>query len=93
MCAYRRGVGDAAPHAVGRSLPVDRRADVGIGRKGVLPAEGTEHSSPAGTAITRVPLVRGEEPILRNYCAFWKKNNSGHYMEEFAGLLKAQFAE
>ena len=38
---------------------------MGIGRKGFLPVEGTEHSSPAGTAITCVPLVRGEEPILR----------------------------
>ena len=66
---------------------------MGIGRKGFLPAEGTEHSSPAGTAITRVPLVRGEEPILRSYCAGWKKDNSGYYVEEFAELLKTQFAQ
>lgn len=66
---------------------------MGIGRKGFLPAEGTEHSSPAGTSITRVPLVRGEEPILRSYCAGWKKDNSGYYVEEFAELLKTQFAQ
>ena len=64
-----------------------------IGRKGFLPVEGAGQAAPAGTSIVCIPLVRGEEPILRNYCAFWKKNNSGHYMEEFAGLLKAQFAE
>ena len=62
-----------------------------IGRKGFLPVEGTEQAAPAETSIVRIPLVRGEEPILRNYCAFWKKDNSGYYVEEFAALLKAQF--
>lgn len=66
---------------------------MGIGRKGFLPVEETEHSSPAGTAITCVPLVRGEEPILRSSCAGWKKDNSGYYVEEFAELLKTQFAQ
>lgn len=64
-----------------------------IGRKGFLPVEGTGQSAPAGTSIVRLSLVRGEGPILRNYCAFWKKDNSGCYVEEFAQLLKAQFAE
>ena len=64
-----------------------------IGRKGFLPVEGTGQAAPAGTSMVRIPLVRGGEPILRNYCAFWKKDNSGCYVEEFAGLLKAQFAE
>ena len=62
-----------------------------IGRNGFLPVEGTGQAAPAGTSIVRVPLARGEEPILRNYCAFWKKENSGRYVEEFARLLKAQF--
>ena len=64
-----------------------------IGRKGFLPVEGTGQAAPAGTSITRITLVRGKEPILRNYCAFWKKDNSGYYVEEFAKLLKAQFEE
>ena len=38
-----------------------------IGRKGFLPAEGTGQASPAGPSIVRVPLVQGDEPILRNY--------------------------
>ena len=62
-----------------------------IGRKAFLPVEGTGKTVPAGTSLVRIPLVRGEEPILRNYCAFWKKDNSGCYVEEFAQLLKAQF--
>ena len=62
-----------------------------IGRKGFLPVEGTGQAAPAGTSIVRIPLTRGEEPIMRNYCAFWKKDNSGYYVEEFAELLKAEF--
>ena len=64
-----------------------------IGRKGFLPVEGPGQTAPAGTSITRIPLVRGEEPILRNYCAFWRKVNSGYYVEEFAKLLKGQFGQ
>ncbi len=64
-----------------------------IGRRGFLPAEGTGQAAPAGMSIVRIPLVRGEEPILRNYCAFWKKDNSCYYVEEFAALLKAQFEQ
>lgn len=62
-----------------------------IGRKGFLPVEGSAVSPAMGTSIVRLPLVRGKDPIMRNYCAFWKKDNSGYYVEEFAELLKAQF--
>ena len=62
-----------------------------IARKGFLPVDGTGQPLPAGTSVVRIPLMRGEDPILRNYCAFWKKDNPGGYAEEFAGLLKAQF--
>ena len=63
-----------------------------IGRKGFLPVEGAAASPAMGTSIVRLPLVRGEAPILRNYCAFWKKDNSSYYVKEFAELLKAQFS-
>lgn len=59
-----------------------------IGRKGFLPVEGTGQMTSAETSIVRIPLVRRKEPLLRNYCAFWKKENSGYYVEEFAKLLK-----
>ena len=64
-----------------------------IGRKGFLPVEGTGQAAPAGMSIVCIPLARGEEPILRSYCVFWKKDNSGWYVEEFAQLLKAQFGK
>lgn len=64
-----------------------------IGRKGFMPVEGNGNAPLVGTSITRIPLMRDDEPILRNYCAFWKKNNSGFYVEDFAEMLQAQFKE
>lgn len=44
------------------------------------------------TAVSRIPLVRnGGEPIKKIYCAFWRKDNSGYYVEDFAEILKNQF--
>ena len=64
-----------------------------IGRKGFMPVEGTGERLMMGAPITRVPLVRGNEPILRNYCAFWQKKNGNPYVAEFAELLKKQFQD
>ncbi len=58
--------------------------------KGFLPIEGNFEQMPSQT-ITRLPLYRGKEQVYRLYCAFWKKDNSGFYIEEFADILKSQF--
>ena len=48
---------------------------------------------------TASPLVRLEvrrddnRPIVRVYCAFWKKNKTGYYIEEFADILRKKFTE
>ncbi len=63
-----------------------------IGRKGFLPVEGTAALPARGASTVKIPLVRGGKPILRNYCAFWKKDQSNAFVEEFARLLKEQFA-
>lgn len=62
-----------------------------IGGKGFMPSEGTPVEGSLGTNIVRIPLYRGEEPINRNYCAFWKKEQSERMVEEFAGILKSKF--
>ena len=59
--------------------------------QGFLPVEGGGSTMTFGTSIRRVPLCRGEEQITRNYCLFWKKDNSGYYVEEFADILKSKF--
>lgn len=43
------------------------------------------------TAVSRIPLVRNQSPVKKTYCAFWKKDNSGYYIEEFAQILKSCF--
>lgn len=64
-----------------------------ISGKGFLPIEGNEKSGNFGTQIARIPLCRGEKQITRNYCAFWKADNSGYYVEEFAEMLKSNFKD
>lgn len=62
-----------------------------IGRKGFLPVEGGGATPMMGNSIVRLPLMRENEPIRRNYCAFWRKTNKNRYIGEFAEILKAQF--
>lgn len=62
-----------------------------VANRGVMPVEAPDGDSYFGASIKRMHLTRGSEPIRRNYCAFWKKDNSGFYVEEFAQILKALF--
>ena len=62
-----------------------------VQNNGFMPID--EGPRPSGNATTRIPLCRKESPITRHYCAFWKTDNSGYYVEEFAGILKAVFWE
>ena len=43
------------------------------------------------TTVCRVPLVRNGEAVKKTYCAFWKKENSGAYIKEFAQMLQDCF--
>ncbi len=59
--------------------------------KGFMPSEGTPIEGSLGTNIVRIPLYRGNEPMKRNYCAFWKKENAKRMSEEFAEILRHKF--
>jgi len=63
-----------------------------VSGKGFLLLEGGGSES-AVTGLRRIPLLRNGKPLLHNYCAFWSRENSGYYVEEFAELLKEQFPE
>lgn len=43
------------------------------------------------TTIARIPIARNGEPVRKTYCAFWRKDNSGYYIEEFGEILKSMF--
>ena len=44
-----------------------------------------------GNATTKISLCQRGRPVTRHYCAFWKVDNSGYYVEEFAEMLKKEF--
>lgn len=58
---------------------------------GFLPVEGDSGVVSPDSGLVCIPLVRGGKQITRNYCAFWKKDNSGYYVETFAEMLKKQY--
>lgn len=62
-----------------------------VANRGVMPVEAFDGDSWFGASIKRMPLTRGGEPVKRTYCAFWSKDNSGYYVEEFAEILKSLF--
>ncbi|WP_294562580.1 LysR family transcriptional regulator [uncultured Traorella sp.] len=62
-----------------------------IGGQGFMPVEGSGEKLNFTTSICRIPLHRGNSQITRKYCLFWKKDNSGYYIEEFAEILKSKF--
>lgn len=62
-----------------------------VGGKGFMPIEGGEHEPGAAAAFGRVLLTRRGNPIKRTYCAFWKADNSGYYIEDFADMLESKF--
>lgn len=62
-----------------------------IGGKGFMLIEGGENEPSFVAALRRMLLTRSGKPIKRNYCAFWKTDNSGYYIEDFADILKSKF--
>lgn len=61
------------------------------GGKGFMPIEGGAREPGSTAALGRVLLTRRGNPIKRTYCAFWKEDNSGCYIEDFADILKSKF--
>ena len=62
-----------------------------ISGKGFLVTE--NNVSNQDSLITKIPLYRDNEVIKRNYCVFWKKENSNIYIEEFVKILEKQLNE
>jgi hypothetical protein len=43
-------------------------------------------------SIKHIKLLKNGIPVTKNYYAFWKKENSDFYIEEFANMLKSEFS-
>lgn len=59
--------------------------------QGYMPVDVIGEQEWFDSAVKRIPLVRSGEPVTKTYCLFWKKGNSGYYIEEFAQMLKEKF--
>ena len=58
-----------------------------VANKGVMPIELSGSEQYFGSAMKRVPLLRGGSQITRNLCAFRKKENDIPALREFEKLL------
>lgn len=61
-----------------------------IGGNGFMLTAGENNADPE-SAVSRVPLFRGDSRMYQTYCVFWKKEHSGNNIEAFADILKNQF--
>ncbi len=67
-----------------------------ISGKGFMILEGvgeSNSSTQSSTSVKRLTLLSNKRPISRKYCAFWKNDNSGFFVEEFADLLEKEFKQ
>lgn len=63
-----------------------------IAGQGCLPVDVIGEQEWFDSSVKRIPLVQNGEPVTKTYCAFWKKDNSGYYIEEFSDMLKEEFS-
>lgn len=59
--------------------------------QGYLPIDVIGEQDWFDTSVSHLPLMRGGAPIIKSYCAFWRKDNTNFSIEQFAKLLKEQF--
>jgi DNA-binding transcriptional LysR family regulator len=61
--------------------------------RGFMPVEHTRKHEDKYQGVKSIPLYRNNKQLQRNYCAFWKKDRSNYYIEEFADLLRKKIRE
>lgn len=62
-----------------------------ITEQGYMPVDVIGKQTWFDTAVCRIPLFQNKQAVKKTYCAFWKKDNSGYYIEDFAEILKSCF--
>lgn len=69
---------------------IDEARVMVVQQSGFMPID--DGAERMGSATVQIPLRRGDLPIRRHYCAFWKRDNGSCYVEDFAGFLKEAIA-
>lgn len=89
QCYYHEIVGLQGEFLFAETLQ-DARMKIITGQ-GYLPVDVIGNQKWFNNSVSCILLTRNDEPITKTYCAFWKKANSGYYIEEFAEILKSRF--
>lgn len=58
------------------------------GNRGLLSLENIEALPRVRASIQRLPIYRGNKQITRNYCAFWRKDQTNGDIEAFEEILR-----
>lgn len=61
--------------------------------RGFMPVEHTIKHQNINDNIRVISLYRNQKQLQRNYCAFWKKEKTNYYIEEFADILRKKLRE
>lgn len=56
--------------------------------RGFMPIEHAKKHHHPQNNIVMIPLTKNHQHLQRNYCAFWKKEKTSYYLEEFADILR-----
>lgn len=59
--------------------------------QGYMPVDVIGQQEWVDSSVKRILLTRNGEPVTKTYCAFWKKENSEYYIEEFSEMLRKEF--
>lgn len=46
-----------------------------------------------GSPLSSLKLLRDNQPIKKNYCVFYRKDNESKYLDDFASILKSSFTK
>ena len=86
---YREIIGFAGDFLIAESLEQGRL--MVLRDRGFMPVESAEMGETFETAVRRIPFMIGDGQMTKHYCVFYKNDNAGYYIEEFADMLKVQF--
>lgn len=59
-----------------------------VSNRGFLPMDALKSLSKTSMGITRIPLYHKQKPLQRKYCAFWHKERTNYYIEEFVEMIR-----
>ena len=85
---YEKTLGIGKIYDFAKSL--DEARLMTLSRRGYMLVEKGGATGNSSLVAKEVKRADGS-PIVRTYCAFWKKSKANYYIEEFAGILRKEF--